>query len=121
MERAGRNKKKLTPDEVFEADLCLHLGRWRSVPEMLADLTAEEYADWKRIYDEHPWGDLRTDQRTAAQVLWMAAAMAGAGSDDLPDLFYPYFKSKEQRNDEILSSAQDVLKRKAELQAKRKL
>jgi hypothetical protein len=101
--------------------LCLHLGHWRTVGEMLADLTAEEYAEWKRIYDEHQWGDLRTDQRTAAQVLWMAAAMAGAGSDDLPDLFYPYFKSNEQRDDDLLARAKELKERAAEIQAKRKL
>lgn len=88
---------------------------------MLADLTQEEYDGWLAYYEQEPWGEPITDQRGAAAVLWMAAAMAGAGSNDLPDLFYPYFKNKEQQDDEILASAQDVLRRKAEIQAKRKL
>lgn len=100
--------------------MCLRLGRWNSVQDMLADLSPDEYGHWQRAYEENPWGEARQDQRTAAGVLWMAAAMSGGNCDDLPDLMFPYFKSQDEKDEEILSRARALKQRAKELAEARK-
>lgn len=43
-------------------------------------------------WQAEPWGDVRADQREAANTIWRI----GAGRDiDMPNLEYPYFKGQD--------------------------
>ena len=84
---------------------------------MLEEIDATQWHGWIEFWNVEPWGDLRADQRAAAQALWNTAPYAGANSK-LPDLTFPYFKDPEKeiadtvatlkkRRDEWLSQSQN--------------
>ena len=60
---------------------------------MLDEIDAEEWRGWLDYWNVEPWGELRADQRAAAQALWNTAPYAGEGAS-LPDLTFPYFKDE---------------------------
>ena len=57
---------------------------------MLEEITAQDWHFWLAMWEVEPWGDLRADQRAAAQALWNTAPYAGENAD-LPNLTFPYW------------------------------
>jgi hypothetical protein len=63
---------------------------------MLADMPADLLDWWSRFWTVEPWGDLRADQRAAAQAMWNTAPYAPDGVD-LPSLDFPYFRDADEQ------------------------
>lgn len=59
---------------------------------LLPYLTWEHVRGWQEYWSAEPWGELRADERAAANTLWNTMARE---SNDLPELIYPYFKDAE--------------------------
>jgi hypothetical protein len=59
---------------------------------LLPYLTWEHVKDWRAYWNAEPWGDIRADDREAANTMWRI----GAGqTSDLPQLTYPYFQNAD--------------------------
>jgi hypothetical protein len=115
-----RAKKKLTDAEVFDHLLSRTLG-YVSPLRMLADLTPEEYEGWQIAYQQDPWGEERTDQRNAVTFLWNSWRPSYEGEKpNLPNLFFPYWETKEQKVESEVEAYQRLKQQGIEAQQRMK-
>lgn len=74
---------------------------------MLEEMPAELLEWWSRYWAVEPWGDLRADQRAAAQALWNTAPYASEGTE-LPSLTFPYFSDESTRLEERIKALEEA-------------
>lgn len=61
---------------------------------------------WMQFWEQEPWGEIRADQRAAAQALWNTAPYAGEGAS-LPSLTYPYFRDEEAEIEKTIQAIEE--------------
>lgn len=70
---------------------------------MLGEIDSHELQEWVDYFAAEPWGEVRADQRAAAQALWITAPFSEDGGN-LPELTFPYFRDEQAQIDERMEA-----------------
>lgn len=98
------------PELRFRLLLARSLGR--TVAELEASMTAEEYGDWCALYLIDPWGPERVDFGLGTVAATVANVHRGKDSKPFtPADFMPAFTQPDKAEPEQGESPQDFIKR----------
>lgn len=71
---------------------------------MLEDLTHEEWSDWLNAFNQDPWDEHRSDDRSAVNALWSIGPYVQDDDFKLPGLKGPEYSAEKDADEAFTAS-----------------